>query len=175
MSDHELFAALLVALGVALWLRRFMRKPTAGTRIGSTAANAAIAGVASAVVGGIIIKFFRGSVTEMPAVVLVMGGLGVMGIRLAVSVISAFKELWAGVNSPVELPEGAAGLSAVAIKEEKDGDDPDDPSYLEYRLIENAQKEGNPNRFDDIESYDLIDPHRDCDLIFELRDEDDDH
>ncbi len=172
MSDNELFAVLLVALAVALWLRRFMRKPTAGTRVGSTAANAAIAGVASAVVGGIIIKFFRGSVTKMPAVVLVMGGLGAMGIGLAVSLVSVFMELFAGLNSNVGVPEATGGLSPLPIKGEKDRDSPDDPSYLEYRLIENAHKEGNPSTICQIESYDLFDDKRDCDLAFETTDDD---
>lgn len=174
MSDGELFMALLGALAAALWLRRSIGKRASGKKIGIIAANATIAGVASAVLGAILIKFSRSSASEIPVVVLVIGGVVAMGIGLAVSLISAFKVLWAGINSPVELSEGAAGFPPVPMKEEKGSDSSDGASYLEYRLIENAQKEGNPNRFDDIESHDLFDPHRDCDLTFELRDEDDD-
>lgn len=147
MSDNELFAVLLGALAVALWLRRSMRKRSSGKKIGVGAANATIAGVASAVVGGIIIKFFRGSVTEMPAVVLVVGGLVAMGIGLAVSVISALRGLWGGFNTNLEVPEATAGLlpdhsnvddeaeHRSAAKSGVESGSNDYPTYFEYLWI----------------------------------------
>lgn len=172
MSDSELFGVLLGALAVALWLRRFLRKRASGTKITFTAANAAIAGVAAAVLGGLLIKLFRGSIIELPAVVLVICGLVAMGIGIAVSLISVFMGLFAGLSSNVGVPEATGGLSPLPIKGEKDRDSPDGPSYLEYRLIENAHKEGNPSTIAPIESHDLFEDKRDCDLAFETTDDD---
>ncbi len=172
MSDSELVAILLGALFLGLWLRRFLGKRASGKKIGITAANAAIAGIASATVGGIMIKFFSGSFIEIPAVVLVVGGLVAMGIGLFVSLISVFMGLFARLNFKVAVPEATGGLSPLPIKGEKDRDSPDDPSYLEYRLIENAHKEGNPSTIGQIESYDLFEDKRDCDLAFETTDDD---
>ena len=148
MSDGELFAALFGALAVALWLRRSIRKRASGKKIGIAAANAAIVGVVSAVLGATLIKSFRGSFTEISAVVLVIGGLGAMGIGFAVSVISAFRGLWGSFSSNVEVPEATAGLlsdhsdvddeaehrfAAKSRLQESGGNDY--PTYFEYLWI----------------------------------------
>ena len=62
MSDNELFGVLLGALALALWLRGFLEKRASGKKLGFTAANAAIVGVASAVVG-VAATFARRTVT----------------------------------------------------------------------------------------------------------------
>lgn len=146
MSDNELFAALLGALAVALLLRRFT--VAHASKIGLASANAAIAGVAAAVLGGLLIKFFRGSIIELPAVVLVIGGLVAMGIGIAVSLISGVRVLASDSNSKVEAPIDPR--NAAAPKAEND--DSSDFDYLEYRLISNAIKHGNPSTFNDIDS-----------------------
>lgn len=170
MSDNQLFAVLLGALALALLLRRFTLAHA--SKVGLASAKAAIAGVAAAVLGGLLIKFFRGSIAEVPGVGLVVCGFVAMGIGLAVSLISVFTGLFARLNSNVAVPEVTGGLSPLPIKGEKDRDSPDDPSYLEYRLIENAHKEGNPSTIGQIESYDLFEDKRDCDLAFETTDDD---
>lgn len=159
MSDSELFAVLLGALAITLLLRRLT--VAHASKIGLASANAAIAGVAVAVVGGLLIKFFRGSIAEVPGVVLVVCGFVAMGIGLSVSLISMVRVLASGSNSKVGapiVPRSAAGPNA-------ENDDSSDFDYLEYRLISNAIKHGNPSTFNDIDSN-PFGVTRDSDLVF---------
>ncbi len=161
MADNEFFAVLLGALALALLLRRFTLTRASGTKTGLASANAAIAGVAAAILGGLLIKFFRGSIMELPAVVLVVGGLVAMGIGLAVSLVSMVRVLASGSNWKVGAPIDPR--DAAAPKAEND--DSSDFDYLEYRLISNAIKHGNPSTFNDIDSN-PFGITKDSDLVF---------
>jgi len=155
MSDNELFAVLLGALALALFLRRFT--VAHASKIGLASAKAAIAGVAAAVLGGLLIKFFRGSIMEVPGVVLVVCGFVVIGMGLAVSLISTLRALAIGMNAKVESAPVARDLHNVAPpKAEKD--DSSDLDYLEFLWMQNAQR-GQPNTWEPIEhsNRDLMD------------------
>lgn len=161
MSDSELITVLLGALAVALLLRRFNGTHTSGPKVGLASANAAIAGVAVAVLGGLLVKFFRGSIAEVPGVVLVVCGFVAMGIGLAMSLISMVRALAGGSNSKA----GAPIVPRNAAAPNAGNDDSNDFDYLEYRLISNAIKHGNPSTFNDIDSN-PFGVTRDSDLVF---------
>ncbi|MCI0620512.1 MAG: hypothetical protein L0387_02375 [Acidobacteria bacterium] len=155
MSDNELFAVLLGALALALLLRRFTAAHA--SKIGLASANAAIAAVAAAVLGGLLIKFFRGSIIKLPAVVLVIGGLVAMGIGLAVSLISTLRALALGVNPKFENASVATDRHNVAPPK-AENDDSSDLNHLEFLWMQNAQR-GQPNTWEPIEhsNRDLMD------------------
>lgn len=105
MSDNVLFVMLLAVLGLALLLRSVIRDVAPTSKIGYASTSTAIAGVASVVLGGLLLKFFPGSGMDLLGAIFMIGGLLAISIGLVVSLGSiavVLKRTWPRSYVPQE-------------------------------------------------------------------------
>lgn len=145
ISDNVLFVMLLAVLGVALLLRSVIRDSAPDSKIGYASTSAAITGVASVVVGGLLLKFFPESGMDLLGAALMILGFIAIGLGLLISLIVLFR-IPGDMNIGDGFRESNENNEESFTDQRKPKDRNDDyPNYLEYLMIKNAQ-DGDPNK-----------------------------